>query len=401
MKKINKNQKLVILIAIATMIIIIGAVICANIIKTNIANGKYNSSNGASNNGNLLPEYIKKGITLGGVTGTLEDLDTSDATARPEDIVEGKTAYVKGKKITGTYEIFTLKDLEIGDYVEYKPDIESTYNLNSTYSGYTSNQTIKQENLNWRVLSINTDGTINLISATPTSQKISLGNAKGYNNGVYILNDIAANLYSNDSLGVTARSVTIEDIETGMTAEGLNYVHSFTSAIGAKYGETKTYKSNRYYPNIYAEENGSGIDLESIEDPNSKVKEDGIIQSDSYYNSFTTETYLQASRSLTVTETYYDRDMKSSYYKNDTFYNLIHSGYYWIASRFVYLESSRAYFGIRHINNNSFYSSSLFFSDRTNFNYDGGLRPVITLKSNIKIVSGNGKSPETAYQIIM
>ena len=42
-----------------------------------------------------------------------------------------------------------------------------------------------------------------------------------------------------------------------------------------------------------------------------------------------------------------------------------------------------------------------FFSDRTNFNYDGGLRPVITLKSNIKIVSGNGKSPETAYQIIM
>ena len=102
MKRLNKNQKLIILTSIITVIVIIGIVIGANIIKTNIANGEYNSSNSDSNNGNLLPEYIKKGITLGGVTGTLESLDTSDATALPEDILWGETAYVKGKKITGT-----------------------------------------------------------------------------------------------------------------------------------------------------------------------------------------------------------------------------------------------------------------------------------------------------------
>ena len=72
MKKLNINQRFIILISAITVIVIIGIVVGANVIKTNITNGKYNSSNSGSNNGNLLPEYIKKGITLGGVTGTLE-----------------------------------------------------------------------------------------------------------------------------------------------------------------------------------------------------------------------------------------------------------------------------------------------------------------------------------------
>ena len=97
MKKLSKKQKLIILIALITVLIIVG-IIGANVIRISIANGEYNSSNGDSNNGNLLPEYIKEGITLGGVTGTLEVLDTSDATAIPTDIAWGETAYVKGKK---------------------------------------------------------------------------------------------------------------------------------------------------------------------------------------------------------------------------------------------------------------------------------------------------------------
>ena len=102
MKKISKKNKIIILTAIASIIVIIGILIGTNAIKVNILTGKFNSANNDSSNGNLLPEYIKAGITLGGVTGTLQDLDTSDATATPEDIALGKTAYVNGKKITGT-----------------------------------------------------------------------------------------------------------------------------------------------------------------------------------------------------------------------------------------------------------------------------------------------------------
>ena len=134
MKKLNKNRKLIALISIITIIIIIGVIISANIIKTNIANEKYKSSNENSNNENLIPEYIKKGITLGGVTGTLESLDTSDATAKPEDILFGKTAYVDGKKITGTK--ITKDVLKIGDYVEYTPDTANAYSLKTNVTGY-------------------------------------------------------------------------------------------------------------------------------------------------------------------------------------------------------------------------------------------------------------------------
>lgn len=52
---------------------------------------------------NLIPDNIKKGEKIYGVTGTLDVLDTSDATAGPDDILVGMTAYVNGEKIVGTH----------------------------------------------------------------------------------------------------------------------------------------------------------------------------------------------------------------------------------------------------------------------------------------------------------
>ena len=102
MRKLSKKQNLIILVALFTVVVIIALIVGANVIKTNITNSSYNSANNNSSNSNLLPEYIKEGITIGGITGTLVDLDTSDATANAEDIIWGETAYVKGEKITGT-----------------------------------------------------------------------------------------------------------------------------------------------------------------------------------------------------------------------------------------------------------------------------------------------------------
>lgn len=51
----------------------------------------------------IIPENIKKDITILGITGTLSSgIDTSDANATASNIEEGKTAYVNGEKITGS-----------------------------------------------------------------------------------------------------------------------------------------------------------------------------------------------------------------------------------------------------------------------------------------------------------
>ena len=105
MKKLSKKQKLVGFIAILIVAVIIAIVITTSIIKKNnqIANEGYSVAT-ANASSSLISNYILNGITIGGITGKMEVLDTSDATAKAEDIAMGKTAYVNGEKITGTRE---------------------------------------------------------------------------------------------------------------------------------------------------------------------------------------------------------------------------------------------------------------------------------------------------------
>ena len=58
----------------------------------------------------IKPENIKVGVNILGVEGGYEGMDTSDATAEPEDILIGETAYANGKKIEGSMQIYD------GDY---------------------------------------------------------------------------------------------------------------------------------------------------------------------------------------------------------------------------------------------------------------------------------------------
>ena len=125
MKKLNSKQKLIGGIAIILVAVIIAIVITMSIVDNNqVANEGYAATT-ANADSEVIANYIKKGITIGGVTGKLESLNTFDATAKPEDIALGKTAYVKGEKITGTY-INLEEDLQISADNVYYADLDSS-----------------------------------------------------------------------------------------------------------------------------------------------------------------------------------------------------------------------------------------------------------------------------------
>lgn len=298
------------------------------------------------------------------------------------------------------------KKLKVGDYVNYNYDIGGgSYILTSDVSGYSNNQTISQPltKLNWRILSINDDGSIDLISETPTDMPVYFGGALGYNNGVYALNDICEKLFSNSYLKIKARSINVEDIEKQETPQGTTKRMEFDNGI-SKYGNTKTYTGDvNYYPNLYAHQNGSGIDTIT-------VKTDGISESDettSGYTMPTTETYSRANSAegLTVSQTgYYNIDFNNENYGKASSVLISNPFFYWVASRYSSCSENRADFGLRSaaVNLNYYY---LYFSDKNVDVHGNYLRPVVTLKNNIKVdssdLSKDGSSADLAYDIVV
>lgn len=75
-----------------------------DIFEVTATEGKYITKATVNKDVNLVPENILKGISVYGIDGIGKSgIDTSDATATASDILKGKTAYVNGKKIVGTF----------------------------------------------------------------------------------------------------------------------------------------------------------------------------------------------------------------------------------------------------------------------------------------------------------
>ena len=93
--------------------------------------------------------------------------------------------------------------LALGDYVSYTP-AKTSYTTDTSKTGYTSTQTINPSELNlWRVLSINGDGTVDIISEYVSSTSVYFRGQEGYKNFVGYLNVLASQY---ETSGVTVGS---------------------------------------------------------------------------------------------------------------------------------------------------------------------------------------------------
>ena len=287
--------------------------------------------------------------------------------------------------------------INVGDYIDYSPDAtaQTTYSkdkLASTITGSSSNKSdITRDTLKWQVLKINTDGSMDIIG-TPTSQSIYFSNALGYNNGVYVMNDICKTLYSRS--GIEARSVNVEDFEYWLKQAGKESLRDdYGKSSGIQYNTPKTYESNKKYPYLYQYETGAGINSDTVGSGTLGLSKT-YKNENGYTNGLTTNTSSEATDgNLTVTQTFWDANITEADFGEGAKV-LSNSTYYWLASRYAIYDSSRASFGLRCANS-YLLGNDMFRSDGSTSSYYCRLRPVVSLKSSVQIEASSTASSST------
>ena len=332
----------------------------------------------------------------------------------------GSKTYTKEQTVT-VNQYKAVASALIGKIVDYKPNTPSTgYDLSTAKSGYGSAQTIDgtYDPTTWKIMEVDENGNITKLFGVPSSSQstVYFRGSTGYNNGVYLLNDICKSRYGNASLGATARSLTIEDIESRMNSKGIAARNAYKSGT-TQYGTTRKYTgSNAQYPAIYVQEKYSGVDVSDVTDgtqvitgsvdatAQSKMNPNGKSGSDNIYTTLpeTSETTGPSKTNLTCTQTFWGGSQSSSYYDDANFYNMIFGtgANFWLASRYVGCNSndSYAHFGLRYVTRSNLGGNDLFDSDGGSYFGSNCFAPVVSLGSGIQVKSGSGTTSDP-YEI--
>ena len=342
----------------------------------------------------------------------------------------GKEYYFDGDTITKDVwkqdgdtitNIETNQTLKVGDYVDYDPTLEAnasdlTYTSKTDRTGTNSDQefnvsTYKNAGYGWRVLGTS-NGKIRLISeefigaGTYTDSnrtKYTLKGQQGFINGIEELNKISA-IFVHGKGAKKATSITVEDINgiTGYNPET------------AKYGEGNFDE----YGNKVTYTRGSGTALSSSATNGRKWS--GTENTFNYYDkaSKTFKALTSGSTKITSTFYYYYPGTLNSLEDNPTqgddgtgtynktfqmlfgkyskdadgcYRNFTGEGVspsYWLASDYASPGKWCVNWGLRLVNDggvNIYHYGGLYFSDGSESSNSYGVRPVVSLKSDVSL----------------
>ncbi len=342
----------------------------------------------------LILAGVSINLVLGnnGIIAKAKEAETKSAEASQNDLKGMNALTEEMNNALGEKPKVDLSKYKIGDYVNYTYDTAENYVLTSATCGSSSNPSTgipQTTGLKWRILNIDeSNGTVDLISENPTGTDVYFSGALGYHNGPYLMNAICEAQYSNSTLNVKARNISLLDMEKHLTTPGITARNGY-SGSSVQYGKTKTYTEGySYYPLLYDGQKGAGVNVTEAEastkitQPNTDAGNDPYEESVKATSPLTDKTYKKADNSvLTVTQTYYYIPINEPNY-GDAAKVLTSNNTYWVSGRFVYTESSGAGFGLRYADTNMD-GNGMFYSGNSNRSYSYRLRPVVSLSSSL------------------
>ena len=147
---------------------------------------------------------------LNKIYATDVDIDTTNISelnsgSTLKDALDGLYKKANSTDCPSGYKCFTKKSTpEVGDYIKMTPT-STSYTTDTSKTGYTSTQTINPSELDtWRVIKVNSDGTIEVVSENISSTAVYFRGQTGYKNLVGYLNELA-NQYQNTKYTIKAR----------------------------------------------------------------------------------------------------------------------------------------------------------------------------------------------------
>ena len=394
----------------------------------------------------LNSELDKIGYTGADITRLPVAVDIKDGSyviSSNGNVIKGKWYYDENGNVTdgkGT-------TLEIGKYVNYEEQISETreiegktiYTSESSKNGYEK-QVFKLSSYTygWRVLGLDEDtGEILLVAEDFVCPSIGgytdsstgrtyyrLKGREGYANALDELQNICS-LYKQGKYATGARSITVEDVDriTGYNPEN-------TDGNGAKYGkghineygnkvtyywdgtEKPYYKAtNKLSGNLSFSHNNSRYGCGFFWYDESEKTWKSSLYADS------TGASSENKKKITTLESNYYKYSGASYISNTSegykmlFYNTATGAnpgsagsasgfYYWLGSRYINTIKNGANFGVRNVASGGLGEPKLAFSfGATGDNYYG-VRPVVSLSSEVDInMTGKDGTSSSPYEI--
>lgn len=266
--------------------------------------------------------------------------------------------------------------ISVGDFVNYQPT-SANVETNPAKTGFATVESLTTDtSAKWRILNIDDKTGKVLIATQGMVEGVTLNGAAGYFYGVSELNRLCEALYSNKTNGITARSMTVEDInkaaEYTPTTQDVWYAWYPADTTDAEL-QSVTAGGKTYIPIKHAATLGTGVTK-----PRFYTWDDtsGVTHTATSENGYNDK--ISKTTPMLTTKTGYNYDPGAN---NPVINEIVGNGRAWLASAYLSIGAVTecASFGMRTLQQNKVYGNRLYYSTGVPYATKWGIRPVISI----------------------